>query len=74
MPPPVPTEAGAMAEAANKIKRGQASRNGAIIVGLGVFALSMLVTGELGWGAAAQWIVSLLVGGAFGAYVRLADL
>ena len=63
-----------MAEALKKIKRGQASRNGAIIVGLGVFALSMLVAGELGLGTAAQVIVSLVVGGAFGAYVRLADL
>ncbi len=71
---PVLTEAGAMAEVANKIKRGAASRNGAIIVGLGVFALSMLVAGEFGWSTAAQWIVSLVVGGAFGAYVRLADL
>ncbi len=71
---PVPTETSAMAEVANKIKRGAASRNGAIIVGLGVFALSMLVAGELGWGPATQWIVSLAVGGAFGAYVRLADL
>jgi hypothetical protein len=72
--PPERIEARAMAEAANKIKRGQASLNGGIIVGLGVFALSMLVAGELGWGATAQWIVSLVVGGAFGVYVRLADL
>ncbi len=63
-----------MAEAAPKIKRSQSSRNGGIIVGLGVFALAMLVTGELGWGQAAQWITSLIVGGAIGAYVRLADL
>ena len=63
-----------MAPAAPKIKRGQANLNGSIIVGLGVFALAMLVTGELGWGPATQWLTSLIAGGAFGAYVRLADL
>ena len=63
-----------MVEAARKIKKSQASLNGGIMVGLAVIALSMLVTGELGWDTNARWATSIITGGIMGAWVRIADL
>ena len=63
-----------MTQAVRKIKRSSASLQGGIIVGLAVVVLSLLVTGELGWTIPARWVASLVIGGAMGAWVRIADL
>ena len=58
-----------------KIKRSSASLTGGFVVGFAVIALVLLITGELGdWQVSFRWIVALLLGGALGAWVRIADL
>ena len=63
-----------MTEAVRKIKRSSASLKGGIIVGITVVVLSLLVTGELEWGVATQWVTSIVIGAVMGAWVRIADL
>ena len=63
-----------MTEAVRKIKRSSASLKGGIIVGITVVVLSLLVTGELEWGVAPQWVTSIAIGAVMGAWVRIADL
>jgi hypothetical protein len=54
-----------------RLKRSQASLFGGIATGIGVFILYLLLAGD----ASAQNIVTgLLIGGAVGTWVRLADL
>ena len=63
-----------MTEAVRKIKRSSASLKGGIIVGSTVVVLSLLVTGELEWGVAPQWVTSIAIGAVMGVWVRIADL
>lgn len=63
-----------MTEAVRKIKRSSASLKGGIIVGITVVVLSLLVTGELEWGVAPQWVTSIAIGAVMGVWVRIADL
>lgn len=63
-----------MTEAVRKIKRSSASLKGGIIVGITVVVLSLLVTSELEWGVAPQWVTSIVIGAVMGAWVRIADL
>ena len=63
-----------MAQPTRKIKRSQASLNGAFIVGFAVVVLAMLITGELGWADGARWAVSLAIGIPMGVWIRVADL
>ena len=65
---------GARAAGSPKLKRSTASLTGGLIVGLGVFVLSMLITGELHWRDSARWLVSMLVAGGMGVWIRAADL
>jgi len=58
-----------------KIKRSSASLTGGFVVGFAVVALVLLITGELDVGqASTRWIVALVLGGAMGLWVRIADL
>ena len=58
-----------------KIKRSSASLTGGFVVGFAVIALVLLITGQLGvWQASTRWVVALLLGGALGTWVRIADL
>ena len=64
-----------MEEAPGKIKRSRASLTGGFVVGIAVIGLAWLITGELGWQVdGARWAVSLVIGGAMGLWVRVADL
>jgi hypothetical protein len=63
-----------MTQTARKIKRSSASLKGGIIVGIFVAFLTTLICGEMGFPPASRWVVSLLVGGAAGTWVRIADL
>jgi hypothetical protein len=58
-----------------KIKRSSASLTGGFVIGFAVIALVFLITGELDvWQATTRWIVALVLGGALGVWVRIADL
>jgi 4-amino-4-deoxy-L-arabinose transferase-like glycosyltransferase len=58
-----------------KIKRSSASLTGGFVVGFAVIALVLLITGQLDvWQTSTRWIVALVLGGALGVWVRIADL
>ena len=63
-----------MAHASKKIKRSRASLTGGFIVGFAVVVLVTLITSELGWPDNVRWGASLILGGAFGIWVRVTDL
>ena len=63
-----------MAETSRKLKRSSASLTGGIIVGITVVVLALLVTGEMGWEIPVRWAASVVIGGAMGIWVRIADL
>ena len=64
-----------MTETSKKIKRSSASLTGGFVVGFAAITLVMLITGELGgWQLSSRWITGLAIGGAMGAWVRIADL
>jgi hypothetical protein len=64
-----------MAAVSKKIKRSSASLTGGFVVGLAVISLVLLITGDLGvWQVSTRWIVGFVLGGALGAWVRIADL
>jgi hypothetical protein len=54
-----------------RLKRSQASLFGGIATGIGVFILYLLLAGDT---SAPDIVIGLLVGGAVGTWVRLADL
>ena len=64
-----------MAAVSKKINRSSASLTGGFVVGLAVISLVLLITGDLGvWQVSTRWIVGFVLGGALGAWVRIADL
>lgn len=63
-----------MAQMQGEIKRNVASLVGGIAIAIVVFVLWMLVTRELGYSGTMTVLLGLVVAGATGGYVRLADL
>ena len=64
-----------MTASPKKIKRSSASLTGGFVVAIAVVALVLLITGQLDvWQDSTRWIVALVLGGALGAWVRIADL
>jgi cation transporter-like permease len=63
-----------MAQMQGEIKRNVASLVGGIAIFVVVFVLWMLVTRELGYSGTMTVLLGLVVAGATGGYVRLADL
>jgi hypothetical protein len=63
-----------MAQMQGEIKRNIASLFGGIVIAFVVFALWMLVTGELGYSGTPVAVLGAIVGVLSGGYVRLADL
>jgi hypothetical protein len=63
-----------MAQMQGEIKRNVASLVGGIAIAVIVFVLWMLVTRELGYSGTMTIVLGLIVAGATGGYVRLADL
>jgi hypothetical protein len=63
-----------MAETSKKIKRSGASLQGGFIVALAVITLTYLIGRDLCWQESVRWMVGIVIGGAMGAWVRIADL
>jgi hypothetical protein len=63
-----------MTQTARKIKRSSASLKGGIIVGIFLVFLATLICEEMGYQPTQRWILSLLIGGVAGTWVRIADL
>jgi hypothetical protein len=57
-----------------RLKRSPASLFGAVVIALGIFALWVLVTRELGVNGVAPLCAGLVVAAAVGVWIRVADL
>jgi hypothetical protein len=57
-----------------EIKKGRASLVGGIAVGIGVFALWLLIARDMGAGGALSLAAGLAVAAAVAAWIRIADL
>ena len=63
-----------MSGARARIKTGKASLIGGIAVGIAVFVLSQAIARECGAGGTGATIAGLILAGAVGAWIRIADL
>ena len=63
-----------MAAQATRLKRSPASLFGAFVIALGVFALWLLLSRELGVTSVVTTALGVLVAGVVGAWIRIADL
>jgi hypothetical protein len=63
-----------MAAQATRLKRSPASLFGAFVIALGVFALWLLLSRELGVTSVVTTVLGVLVAGVVGAWIRIADL